>query len=373
MLPLLCSCAVAGAESAEYWTFFGTYTGAKSKGIYAARFDSKSGKLGEPQLAAETASPSFLAAHPNGKFLYAIGEVNSVGGRKGGAVTAFAIDREGGKLTQLNQVSSVGAGPCHVSVDASGSTVMAANYGGGSVCSMPVKADGSLGEAASFLQHEGSSVNKSRQAGPHGHCITPSPDNRFALACDLGLDKVLIYRLDAKTGTLTANTPAFGETTPGVGPRHLAFHPNGRFAYVINEMTCTMTAFSWDAGRGALTAVESVSTVPGAVEKGFSTAEVQVHPSGKFVYGSNRGHHSIAVFTVDAGTGKLTLVQNQDTQGRTPRHFTLDPSGRFLLAENQDSDTVVVFSVDAATGKLSPTGQKITVGAPVCAVFVPVK
>jgi 6-phosphogluconolactonase len=319
------------------------------------------------------ANPTFLAVHPNGRSLYAVGEIGNFGGKKSGSVAAFSIDSATGKLTLLNAQPSGGAGPCHVFVDATGKCVLAANYGGGSVTSIPVKEDGSLGEPGSFIQHTGGSVNKQRQEGPHGHCIVTDPGNRFALACDLGLDKVLIYKLDANKATLTPNEPAFGSTAAGAGPRHIAFQPQGKFAFVINELDCTMTTFAWDARRGALNAVGSVSTIPGEREKGFSTAEVQAHPNGKFVYGSNRGHDSIAVFSVDQRTGKLTRVQNESTQGKTPRHFTLDPTAKFLIAENQGSDSVFVFSVDQSTGKLTPTGEKIEVGAPVCAVFAPVK
>jgi 6-phosphogluconolactonase len=375
LLVFLCwaASAFAANDTAEYWTYFGTYTGAKSKGIYAAKFDTRAGKFGEPQLVAEMKNPTFLAVHPNGQRLYAVGEVGDYGGKKAGSIAAYKIDNRSGRLTLLNTQSSGGAGPCHVFVEASGKSVLAANYGGGSVTSVPLKDDGSFGEPGSFIQHIGSSVNKSRQEGPHGHCMITDPSNRFALACDLGLDQVLIYILDTAKGTLTPNDPAFGATPPGAGPRHIAFHPNGKFAYVINELDCTMSVFAWDGAKGELKHIESVSTLPGERQRGYSTAEVQVHPNGKFVYGSNRGHDTIAVFAVDQSSGKLTRVENQSTQGKTPRHFTLDPSGRFLIAENQDSHNAFVFAVDPNTGKLTPTGEKIEVGSPVCAVFAPVK
>lgn len=368
---LLCVASALGAD--QYWTFFGTYTGQKSKGIYAAKFDTRTGKFGAPQLAAEIKNPTFLAVHPNGKWLYAIGEVNNFGGKKSGSIAAYAIDASSGKLTALNTQASGGAGPCHVFVDRTGKCVLAANYGGGSVIAVPLKDDGSLAEPGSFIQHNGTGPNKSRQEGPHAHCIITDPSNKFALACDLGLDKVLIYKLDPASGELKPNDPSFGSTAPGAGPRHIAFHPNGKFAYVISEMGCTMTTFAWDGKRGSLTAVDAVSTLPGELEKNYSTAEIQVHPNGKFVYGSNRGHDSIAVFSVDEQTGKLTRIQSVSSQGKTPRHFALDPTSKFLIAENQDSNDVFVFSVDQSTGKLTPTGEKIEVGAPVCAVFVPVK
>ena len=357
---------------ADYFVYFGTYTGAKSKGIYVSRM-SDDGKLSTPELAAETASPSYLAVHPNSKFLYAVGEVANFGGKKAGAVSAFAIDSKTGKLTALNQQSSGGDGPCHLALDEKGRCVLVANYGGGSVQALPVKKDGSLGEPGTFIQHEGSSVNKSRQSSPHGHAILVDPSQKFAVACDLGLDQVLIYKLDAADAKLTPNDPAFGTLAPGAGPRHIAFHPDGKFAYVINEMNCTMTAFSWDSKRGALKEIHTVSTLPGELQRGYSTAEVYVHPSGKFVYGSNRGHDTIAVFACDEKSGRLTPVEHQSTRGKTPRHFGIDPKGKFLLAENQGSDTVVVFQIDSKTGKLTPTGGNITVGSPVCAVFVPTK
>jgi 6-phosphogluconolactonase len=363
-------CAIAA--QAEYLVYFGTYTGAKSKGIYVSRL-SDDGKLSAPELAVETQSPSYLAVHPNNRFLYCIGEVSKFGGRKAGSVSAFAIDAKSGKLTQLNQQSSGGDGPCHIALDKAGRCALVANYSGGSVEALPIGKDGSLGEPGSFIQHQGSSVNKSRQEGPHGHCILVDPTQKFALACDLGLDKVLIYKLDVNKATLTPNDPAFGSVVPGSGPRHIAFHPNGRFAYVISEMACTVTAFTWDSKRGALQEIQAISTLPGEVEKGYSTAEIYVHPNGRFVYGSNRGHDSIVAFACDPKTGKLTLVGHQPTQGKTPRHFGIDPQGRFLLAENQDSNSVVVFRIDQKTGKLTPTGDRIEVGSPVCAVFVPAK
>jgi 6-phosphogluconolactonase len=371
-LLLVLALLVAISARADYFVYFGTYTGAKSKGIYVSRMNDE-GKLSAPELVAETANPTYLALHPNRKFLYSIGEVSKFGGKKAGSVGAFAIDGKTGKLTALNTQTSGGDGPCHIALDEKGGCVVVANYGGGSVEALPVNKDGSLGEPGTFIQHEGSSANKSREEGPHGYCILVDPSQKFALACDLGLDKVLIYKLDATKGTLTPNDPAFGVVAPGSGPRHIAFHPNGKFAYVISEMACTMTAFTWDSNRGALKEFQSISTLPGELQKGFSTAEVYVHPNGKFVYGSNRGHNSIVVYACDEKSGRLTLVEHQPTQGKTPRHFGIDPSGKFLLAENQDSASVIVFRIDQSTGKLTATGEKIEVGSPVCAVFVPIK
>ena len=353
--------------------YIGTYTGAKSKGIYVSRFDAATGGLTAPELAAETQSPSFLALHPSGRFLYAVGEATNLGGNRGGAVSAFSLDAKTGRLSPLNHQPSGGAGPCHLAVDQTGKCLLTANYGSGSIAALPIGADGSLGEPGSVIQHHGSSVNPQRQAGPHAHFITPDPGNRFALTCDLGLDQVLVYRLDPAKATLIANDPAFAAVKPGAGPRHLAFHPSGRFVFLINEMGSTITTFAYNAEKGALKEVQTISTLPEGFAGKTSCAEVQVHPSGNFVYGSNRGHDSIAIFSVDRASGKLTSLGHQSTQGKTPRHFALDPSGRWLLAENQESGSVVVFRVDPKTGGLSATGQSVSVGSPVCAVFLPVK
>jgi 6-phosphogluconolactonase len=351
--------------------YVGTYTGGKSKGIYVSRFDPATGRLSTPELAVATPSPSFLALHPSKRFLYAAGEATNLGGKPVGAVSAFNLDAKTGQLALLNEASSGGAGPCHVAVDPTGKCLLVANYGSGSIAALPIRADGSLAEPSTVIQHQGSSVNPQRQAGPHAHFITPDPRNQFALTCDLGLDEVLVYRFDPSKGSLVANVPPFAAVKPGSGSRHLAFHPSGRFVFLINEMGSTLTVFAYDAKRGALRELQTVTTLPEGFAGNSTCAEVQVHPSGRFVYGSNRGDDSIAVFGFDAARGKLTWLEHQPTQGKTPRHFALDPAGRWLLAENQDSDSIVVFRVDSKTGRLSPTGQTVSVGSPVCAVFVP--
>jgi 6-phosphogluconolactonase len=251
--------------------------------------------------------------------------------------------------------------------------VLVANYGSGSIAALPLRADGTLGEATAFAQHTGASVNQQRQEGPHAHWIDGDAANRFAFVCDLGLDQVLVYRLDAARGKLSAHDPAFASVKPGAGPRHLAFHPTGRFAYVINEMGNSVTAFAYDGERGTLTELETVPTLPAEFNGRNTTAEIEAHPSGRFLYGSNRGHNSIAVFAIASGTGRLTLVEHISTSGKTPRNFAIDPTGRWLLAANQDSDNVVVFAVDATSGRLAATGQSVEVGKPVCVKFVPVK
>ena len=361
--------STAGVVARESLVYFGTYTGAKSKGIYMSRFDPATGKLSAAGLAAETQSPSFLALHPDGRFLYAVGESSLLGESKQGGVSAFAIAPDG-KLKLLNTQPSGGTGPCHLAVDAKGRFVFTANYGSGSVAALPIRKDGSLESPAAMMQHSGSSMNRQRQGGPHAHCVNLSPDQQFLLACDLGLDRVMIYRLGGAAHALAANDPPFATITPGSGPRHLAFDPRGKFVYVVNELSSTVTVFAYDAKRGALREVQTISTLPKNLNKQSWCSEIAVHPSGRFVYASNRGQDSIAVFTVDGPSGRLTLVEQQPTQGRTPRHFALDPTGRWLLAENQDSDSVVVFRVEPKTSALVPTGQRLDVPPPVCAVFL---
>jgi 6-phosphogluconolactonase len=368
-----CSSMSASAASAQNapQVYIGTYTSGTSKGIYLSRFDSTTGKLSAPELAAESTNPSFIAVHPNGRWLYAAGEVSSFGGKPEGVISAFQIVEGTGRLDLINQQPSGGAGPCHLALDNSGKCLLVANYNSGSVAALPVEADGRLGASGSSVQHHGSSVNRQRQEGPHAHFIIPDPGNNFALACDLGLDKVLVYRLNPAQASLTPNNPPSVSLKPGSGPRHLAFHPNGRFVYVISELSSSVTAFSYDPGAGTLKELETRSTLPPDFKGESSCAEIQVHPSGRFLYGSNRGHNSIAVFGVNPKDGRIQRTECVAGGGKTPRHFTLDSSGRWLLVENQDSNNVVVFAVDPNTGHLTPTGEKIEVGAPVCLIFAP--
>ena len=360
------------ASSRNTRFYIGTYTGAKSKGIYVSSLDPATGKVSPPELAAETVNPSFLALHPNGRFVYAANEIDRFAGKPSGAVSAFAIDSKTGILSFLNQQASGGGAPCHLVVDKAGKSVLVANYGGGSVAVLPVEKKGDLGEATAFHQHRDSSVNPARQKSPHAHSINLDAANRFAVAADLGLDKLLVYRFTPGAGLLAPHDPPWTAVAPGSGPRHFSFHPKGRFAYVINQINCTVTAFAYRPERGELQALESVSTLPPgqAMQGSFSTAEVQVHPSGKFLFGSNRGHNSIVVYAIDQKTGRLTYVENQSSQGKTPRNFGIDPDGRYLLAANQDSDNIAVFQIDSNSGRLSPTGQVIAVGSPVCVKFL---
>jgi 6-phosphogluconolactonase len=356
-----------------YLVYVGTYTTKQSsKGIYAYRFDTATGQLASIGLAAESTDPSFVAVHPNGNYLYAVNEIGDFNGMKSGAVSAFAIDRKSGTLKLLNQVSTHGDGPCYVSLDKTGKYVLVANYDGGSVATFAVQDDGSLSLVKGFVQHSGSSVDKTRQEGPHAHWIGVSPDNRFALASDLGLDDVLIYQLDATKGALIPNNPPFAQVKPGSGPRHFAFHPNGKFGYVLTEMTATVTAFSYDAKKGALTAIQTVPTLPKDYSGPIEAAEIVVHPSGKFLYASNRaGIDTITIFAIDRAKGTLKEMGRVSTKGKTPRNFAIDPTGEFLLAANMESNNIVVFRIDAETGALTPTGQVEEVSAPVCITFVP--
>ncbi len=365
--------ASAPAEEPAAWAvYIGTYTRGESQGIYRSVLCASEGTLSEPQLAAETANPSFLAIHPNRRFLYAVGEAGMFEGRPEGGVVAFAIDPKSGGLNRLNAQSSKGRGPCHLIVDGAGRNVLVANYGGGSVAVLPLGPDGRLRPASSFVQHEGSSVDPRRQTAPHAHSINLDAANRFAFVADLGLDQVLVYRFSSEAGTLRPHDPPAAKVVPGGGPRHFAFHPSGRFAYVINELNCTVTAFDYDADEGRLRTLHSVPTLPADFEGNNTTAEIVVHPSGKFVYGSNRGHDSLAAFRVDRETGRLTPIGHTPTGGETPRNFAIDPSGRFVLAQNQASDSVVVFRVNTETGELQPTGSRIAVPSPVCIRMMPI-
>jgi 6-phosphogluconolactonase len=352
--------------------YIGTYTGAKSQGIYVSRLDLTAGTLSAPLLAAESQNPSFLAVHPTRDLLYAVNEVGTYESKPSGSVSAFTINRDTGALTALNRQPSVGAGPAHLIVDHAGRNVLVANYGGGSVAVLPIGPDGALKAASAFIQHAGSSVNPSRQKEPHAHSVIVDPSDRFAYVADLGIDKVMIYRLDGAKGTLVASDPPFAAAEPGAGPRHVALHPRGRFAYAINELLNSVTAFTRDPERGGLTPLQTTSTLPAGQQPlpSYSTAEVLVHPSGRFLYGSNRGHDSITVFRIDEQSGRLTFVETQPTQGSTPRGFGIDPTGAYLIAGNQRSDSVVVFRINQETGRLTPTGSRIEVGAPVSVKFV---
>ena len=356
------------AASGGRLVWIGTYTGPQSQGIYAFRFDDETGTLSPLGLAAETPSPSFLALHPNGKVLYAVNETHDGPGNSG-MVTAFAIDPATGRLTKINEQPSRGADPCHLAVDATGQYLVVANYTGGNFVVFPLSEDGHLAAASSILTNRGAGPNHERQDGPHAHDVVFDAANRFLIAVDLGLDQLFVYRFDLALGSFTFGDPASARVPPGAGPRHFAFHPDGRHAYSINELDSTVTALEWDPSTGKLTADASVSALPAGFTGENSTAEVEVDSRGRFLYGSNRGHDSIAVFRINPASGALTLIAHTLTRGKEPRHFALDPTGRWLVAGNQNSNTLAVFRVDQTGGTLSPVGDLVSVGSPVCILF----
>jgi len=363
-MVLLVGASMVAAETVG--VYFGTYTdqGSSSDGIYRSTLDTATGQLSQPVLAVKAVNPSFLEIHPSGKFLYAVCE----SGRTG-TVMACAIDAETGGLTLLNRLPSRGSGPCHISIDHAGKNALVANYGSGSAAVFPIQSGGKLASATGFVQHTGSSINRRRQKEPHAHSINVSADDRFAFVADLGIDKIMIYKLDVAAGTIVANDPPFVKLKPGAGPRHFAFAPSGKHAYVINELHNTMTAFNYDAAAGTLTEIQTISTLPDGFKGSTSCAEVRVHPTGRFLYGSNRGHDSIAVYRIDRATGMLTFVEHETAGIKTPRNFNIDPTGTFCLVANMDGDSVAVFRIDSQTGALASTDQKISVGQPVCIRF----
>jgi 6-phosphogluconolactonase len=368
LTALACMLVCLPAWGAEWMTYVGTYTSGEGKGIYSFRFDDSTGKLTAMGLAAATSDPSFLAVSPNHRFLYAVNEENA------GSISAFSIDNAKGTLKLLNVVSSRGAGPCHLALDKAGKWLFVANYNGGSVAAFPVHDDGRLGEASAFAQHSGSSVNPQRQQDPHAHSVNISPDDRFVLVADLGLDQILTYRIDALKGPLTPAEPPFIKIAPGSGPRHLTFSPDGRFAYAINEMLGTVTMFQYESASGSLREFQTISALPAGFTGANSAAEIAVHPSGNFVYTSNRGDDSIAIFRVDeVDRGTLASQGWASSGGKTPRNFAIDPSGKFLLAANQDSGNLVVFRIDQRTGGLTPAGVEVNVPSPVSIVFTPAR
>jgi 6-phosphogluconolactonase len=335
----------AQAADNNYLAYVGTYSDRGGKGIYAYRFDAKTGKLVDLGLAVATPDPSFLAISKDGKFLYAVNETSTYQGQPTGSVSSFAIHKDTGKMTPLNTLSSRGPGPAHLVIDRSGKSLLVANYDGGNVAVFPILENGSLGEASAFVQHKGSSVVPDRQKGPHAHDIAMSPDNRFALVADLGLDQIIVYPFDSAKGTL--GTPHIVKVHPGAGPRHLAFSPNGKFVYLINEIQSSINSFSYSAANGELRELQTVSTLPKEFKGANDTAEIEVHPSGRFLYGSNRGQDSVVLFTID-------------------------PTGHWLFAENHESDNFVIFKIDEKTGQLTPQGDALHVPAPVCIKFVAV-
>ncbi|MHB8969480.1 MAG: lactonase family protein [Pirellulaceae bacterium] len=372
---MLLAVGVCGAVPAAYagdpmLVYIGTYATETEDGIHVYRMDLATGALTKIGAVGGIKNPSFQALHPGGRFLYSVSESGNYNGQRAGAICALAIDPKTGLLTLLNSQSSMGADPCHVVVDHAAQHVLAANYSGGNVVVLPIQPDGGLGVACAFIQHQGSSVHP-RQKEPHAHSIQVDAQDRFALATDLGTDQVVIYHYDPQDGSLRPNPlmPA-AHVPPGSGPRHFAFHPQGKFGYLINELNSTVIAFTYDGHRGELQAIQEVSTLPADFQGENTTAEIVVSPNGKFLYGSNRGHHSIVVYSIDAQSGMLTLVSHHSSLGEEPRNFAIDPTGAYLVAANQRTSNVVVFRVDPATGKLSPTPQQVKIPAPVCVTFL---
>jgi 6-phosphogluconolactonase len=352
----------------QYLAFVGTYTNkTNSKGIYAFEFDAQSGKLTPRGVAAETPDPSWVVTHPNGKFAYAANEAG-----KQSTVTAFAVDPRSAKLTPLNQLPALGLDPCHLSIDKSAKYLFVANYSSGNVVVFPILADGKLGEHTANVKDAGPlGPNKQRQEAPHAHWVEASPDNQFVFVSDLGLDALLSYRFDPAKGALAPNDPPSARLAPGAGPRHAAFHPNGKLAYVVSELNSTVTALAYNPAKGALQELQVVSTLPKDFKGRNDTAEIAVHPSGKWLFASNRGRDTIAVFSIDPATGKLQPAGEFPTAGKEPRHFAIDPTGRFLLAENQNSNTIVVFRIDLGNGTLTQVSQVDGIPSPVSLAFLP--
>ena len=348
--------------------YVGTYTSGKSEGIYGYHFDATTGALTRFN-SFKSVNPSFLAIDRSKRYLYAVNEVGEFLSKTSGGVSAFEIERGTGNLRLRNEQATQGADPCHLAIDSKRKALLVANYTGGNITVLPIREDGTLGMAHDVKQHEGSGP-KEQQKGPHAHCIILDRSERHALAADLGVDKVMIYRFDRASGKLTPAAQPFAELKSGAGPRHLTLHPSGKYLYVINELDSTMAAFRYSEGTGTLTHIDTVSTLPGDFSGTSYCADVHVSPSGKFLYGSNRGHNSIVVFEIDQRTGKLTLVEHVSTEGNWPRNFTIDPSGMFLLVANQRSDNVVVFSIDPSSGRLKPTGHNEEIPSPVCLKFL---
>jgi 6-phosphogluconolactonase len=350
--------------AAEQKVYVGTYTSGKSEGIYICRLNMSTGELKHFKTVKNVKDPSYLTIDQKRRFLYAVNEVSQFEGRPSGALSSFSIESKTGDVSYLNQKASEGGSPCYVTLDRTGRFALLANYESGNVSVLPIKRDGSLGEAVSVVQHSGSSVNRERQQGPHAHCIVLDKANRYAFAVDLGIDKIMAYRFDSKKGSLINHASV--EMKSGAGPRHLTFHPNGRYAYVINELDSTMTTFSYDSNRGVLRPRQTVSTLPAGYSEANSCADLHVSPSGRFLYGSNRGHDSIVVYAINPRSGELALVEHVSTGGKTPRNFVIEPTGTFLLAANQKSDSVVTFRIDRQTGRLKPTGHASEIPTPVC-------
>lgn len=357
------------AQSAKEILYVGTYSLRGSEGIYVFEFDRKAGTVKPLQSVSNTKSPSFLAIHPSKKYLYSVNEAAKTGPSKAGAVSAYAIDGATGKLTFLNGESSLGEGPCHISIDQTGKTAFVSNYGGGNLAVLPIKPNGMLGAATDSVKYTGKGANAKRQDKAHVHSTIVSPDNRFIYVADLGLDKLNIFEADVKNSTVKPAQMPYVSVKPGYGPRHFTFHPNGKFAYLVEELTSSVAVFSRDAKTGALTLLsDGVKTLPESFSGENTSADIHIDPSGRFLYQSNRGRNALAMFAIDSN-GKLTSLGDEPTMGKTPRNFMIDPKGDFVFVVNQDSDNMTLFRRDQKTGKLTYTGQSIQVPAPVCVIM----
>jgi 6-phosphogluconolactonase len=373
------SAKAQGASGRTYIVYIGTYTSdgdpAKdtgSKGIYAYRFNAASGQITDLGLVATSDQPSFIAADPANKYLFAANESQTYQGRPSGGVSSFSIDKTTGKLTFVNEVASRGASPAHITTDRMGKYVLVSNYDGGSLAVFPVDADGKLGDASDFVQHHGSGVDASRQSAPHVHDTVMSPDNRFAVSADLGLDEVFVYPFDAATGKLGAQPRAINITS-GFGPRHLAFSADGHYVYLLSELSSVVTELPYDPSNGAMAVRQTLRLAPASdTNAQKSGAEIAVSPSGKFVYASNRFDNLIGIFSVNPDNGNLTRTETVPLDGKTPRNFAIDPAGQWLWEANQDSDSVILYRIDPKNGGLMPSGLTLKVPAPTCVLFVPV-
>jgi 6-phosphogluconolactonase len=349
--------------SSDFHLLVGTYTSGKSEGIYVYKFNVQTGEFIAESIAKGLKNPSFLVVSPDEKYVYSAGEID-----KNGAIYSFSFDKKTGTLTQLSTQSSNGNYPCHVDIDKTGKWVIAGNYGAGNLTVLPVEANGGLGKPTQTIQHEGKGTNPSRQESPHVHSINIAPNNVDVFVPDLGIDKIMSYSLDAKTGKLIAGNPAFTKVQDGSGPRHFTIHPNGKTAYVIHEMTGEVSAFEYK--KGSLTAIQTISTKPVNHTGDFNSADIHISPDGKFLYASNRVHDSLVIYSIDPKTGKLTYVAHQSVMGKKPRNFMIDPTGNFVLVANQDSDNITIFKRDVKTGLLTFTNKSISVPNPVCLKMV---
>jgi 6-phosphogluconolactonase len=370
VLSVGCVSSAATPEPKTYRVYFGTSAEQEQGGIYMALFDMQTGQLGKAVHVGHAPRTGFIAIHPDGRHIYSTGANTEFDGIKTGAVNAFRITEPDGSLVKINARSSGGLGVCHVSIDPTGKNVLVANYSGGSCSVLPIQPDGSLAPASFTQKHTGSSIHPKRQTAAFTHSINCDPAGRFAIVADLGMDKILIYRFDASAGTLTPNDPPFVAIEPGGGPRHFTFHPSGKFAYADLELSNKVVAFQYDADKGALKEIQTLSTLPDGFTGESTTSEILTTPDGRFLYVGNRGHDSLAIFSIDPASGKLTAIGHESTRGKVPRNFNIDPTGTYLLAANLQTGNVVVFRINRETGQLEFTGSEIKVPEPICIRFL---